>query len=177
MSKTKKDPRLERQDDHRVVVTGMSALTAVGHTVASTWENLIEARSGIARITLMDASPYGCQIAGEVKDFNPDAFIPRKKSRHMAFSSKYAIITAGQAIEDSNLDLETLDLDNVGVIIGTAGGSTTRRKESFRLSKSSDFGQTCPPTSSLNNSNSRAITQLSAQPVHPQPKPLETLID
>lgn len=129
MSTTKKDPRLERQDEYRVVVTGMSALTAVGHTVASTWENLIEARSGIARITLMDASPYGCQIAGEVKDFNPDEFIPRKKSRHMAFSSKYAIITAGQAIEDSNLDLETLDLDNVGVIIGTAGGSTVEETE------------------------------------------------
>jgi len=129
LSTTKKDPRLERQDQYRVVVTGMSALTAVGHTVASTWENLIEARSGIARITLMDASPYGCQIAGEVKDFNPDEFIPRKKSRHMAFSSKYAIITAGQAIEDSNLDLETLDLDNVGVIIGTAGGSTVEETE------------------------------------------------
>jgi len=129
LSTTKKDPRLERQDEYRVVVTGMSALTAVGHTVASTWENLIEGRSGIARITLMDASPYGCQIAGEVKDFNPDAFIPRKKSRHMAFSSKYAIITAGQAIEDSNLDLETLDLDNVGVIIGTAGGSTVEETE------------------------------------------------
>lgn len=129
MSSTKKDPRIERQDDHRVVVTGMSALTAVGHTVASTWDNLIEGRSGVARITVLDASPYGCQIGGEVKDFNPDDFIPRKKSRHMAFTSKYAIITAGQAIEDSNLDLDIIDLDNAGVIIGTAGGGTVEETE------------------------------------------------
>ncbi len=124
-----KNSRRELQDGRRVVVTGMSAITALGHSVSSTWENLIAGRSGIARITLLDPSSYPCQIAGEVKDFNVDDFIPRKQSRHMAFTSKFAIIAAGQAIEHSALDLDSLDLDSVGVVIGTAGGSVVEETE------------------------------------------------
>ena len=123
------DPMHKGQDGRRVVVTGMSAITSLGHSVSSTWENLIAGRSGIARITVMDASSYPCQIGGEVKDLNIDDFIPRKKSRHMAFTSKFAIIAAEQAIEHSALDLDSLDLDNVGVVIGTAGGSAVEETE------------------------------------------------
>ena len=60
-----------RSNHHRVAITGMSAITPVGHTVAETWQSLIAGRSGAARITMMDASRYSCQIAAELKGFNP----------------------------------------------------------------------------------------------------------
>lgn len=130
--KTLQNASVKSNTDHRVsrvVVTGMSAITPVGHTVHDTWDALKAGRSGVAPITLLDAVRYPCKIAGEVKDFHPEDFIPRKKLRHMAYSSQMAVIAAGQALEDSGLDLEYIDLDRVGVIIGTAGGSSVEEAE------------------------------------------------
>jgi 3-oxoacyl-[acyl-carrier-protein] synthase II len=109
-----------RTPHQRVVITGMGAVTPVGHTVAETWEALKAGRSGIARITLLDASPWACQVGGELKDFDPRQFIPRKKMRYMTFSSQIAVVATGQALEDAALDLEGQDRDRVGVLIGTA---------------------------------------------------------
>jgi 3-oxoacyl-[acyl-carrier-protein] synthase II len=117
----------------RIVVTGMGALTPVGHTVAETWEALKAGRSGIARITLLDPKPWPCQIAGELKDFDVHKFIPRKKARHMAFASQLAVITAGQALEDAGLEPEQEARDFIGVLIGTAGGSSIEETERAAL--------------------------------------------
>jgi 3-oxoacyl-[acyl-carrier-protein] synthase II len=114
---------------HRVVITGMSAITPVGHTVAEMWKNLVAGLSGVARTTLMDVSRYSCQVAAELKGFDPERFIPRKKLRHMAFATQLAVIAAGQAIEDAALDLEQMDRDTIGVVIGTAGGSSVEETE------------------------------------------------
>jgi len=118
-----------RTGRHRVAITGMSAITPVGNTVAETWQNLIAGRSGAARITLMDVSHSPCQIAAELKGFDPEHFIPRRKVRHMALATQLAVIAAGQAIEDAALDLEQTDRDRIGVVIGTAGGSTIEETE------------------------------------------------
>jgi len=118
-----------RPNRRRVVITGMSAITPVGHTVAETWQSLVAGHSGAARITLMDASRYSCQVAAELKGFDPGRFIPRKKARHMAFATQLAVIATGQAIEDAALDLEQMDRDRIGVIIGTAGGSAVEETE------------------------------------------------
>jgi len=118
-----------RSNGHRVVITGMSAITPVGHTVAEMWDSLIAGRSGAARITLMDATRYSCQVAAELKGFDAERFIPRKKARHMAFATQLAVIAAGQAIEDAALDLEQTDRDRAGVVIGTAGGSAVEETE------------------------------------------------
>ncbi len=113
----------------RVVITGLGAITPVGHTVAETWQALVAGRSGAARTTLLDVSDWSCQIAGEVKGFDPSRFIHRKKLRHMSTSSQLAVVAAEQALQDSGLDLEKQDLDQVGVLIGTAGGSTVEETE------------------------------------------------
>jgi len=118
-----------RPNRHRVVITGMSAITPVGNTVAETWQSLVAGHSGATRITLMDASRYPCQIAAELKDFDPERFIPRKKARHMALATQLAVIASGQAIEDAAIDMEQMDRDRIGVIIGTAGGSTVEETE------------------------------------------------
>jgi 3-oxoacyl-[acyl-carrier-protein] synthase II len=118
-----------RNPHQRVVITGMGALTPVGHTVAETWESLKAGCSGVGRITSFDATPWSCQIAGELKGFDPLQFIPRKKARHMAVASQLAVIATGQALEDAALDLEQEDRDRIGVLIGTAGGSTIDETE------------------------------------------------
>jgi len=118
-----------RNRRQRVVITGMGAITPVGHTVAETWDALKAGRSGIARITVFDPTPFACQIAGELKGFDPHQFIPRKKARHMAVASQVAVIATGQALEDAGLDLEQEDRDRIGVFIGAAGGSSVEETE------------------------------------------------
>jgi 3-oxoacyl-[acyl-carrier-protein] synthase II len=122
-----------RDPHRRVVITGIGAITPVGHTVAETWEALKAGRSGVTRITSFDATPFACQIGGELKGFDPLQFIPRKKARHMTLTSQLAVIAAGQALEDAHLDLEREDRDRVGVLIGTAGGSTIDEAEQITL--------------------------------------------
>jgi len=122
-----------RNAHQRVVITGMGAVTPVGHTVTETWEALKAGRSGIARITLLDASPWPCQIAGELKDFDPLKFIPRKKMRHMAYASQLGVVAATQAVEDSGLDLDQEERDQIGVLVGTAGGSSLEETEKLTL--------------------------------------------
>ncbi len=128
MNKPKNDPT-SRNPHQRVVITGMGAITPVGHTVAETWDALKAGRSGVARMTILDPTPWACKIAGELKGFDPLQFIPRKKVRHMAVASQIAVIATGQALEDASLDLEQEDRDRIGVFIGTAGGSSVEETE------------------------------------------------
>jgi 3-oxoacyl-[acyl-carrier-protein] synthase II len=127
---SKKNKGLANHDSsRRVVVTGMGAITPVGNTVAETWDALKAGRSGLARITALDASSWPCQIAGEPKDFDAYDFIPRKQARHMTPASQLAVVAAHQAIEDARLDLEHEDRDRIGVLVGTAGGSSVTGAE------------------------------------------------
>jgi 3-oxoacyl-[acyl-carrier-protein] synthase II len=128
MNKPANNPA-SRNPHQRVVITGMGAITPVGHTVAETWEAFKAGRSGVARMTIIDPTPWACKIAGEIKGFDPLQFIPRKKARHMAVASQFAVIATGQALEDAGLDLEQEDRDQIGVLIGTAGGSSVEETE------------------------------------------------
>jgi beta-ketoacyl-acyl-carrier-protein synthase II len=110
----------------RVVVTGIGALTPVGLDAPSTWANLLEGQSGVARITLFDPSPYPIQIAGEVKGFNPEEHFDRKELRHLDRNVQLAVVAARQAARDAQL---RADGDAVGVIFGSAaGGAGTQVK-------------------------------------------------
>src|SRR6266498_883796 len=98
----------------RVVITGMGAITPLGQNVAEFWTNLVEGRSGIAAMTLCDTSGYPTKIAGEVKNWNPEAYIDRKEARRMARFSQFAVAAARQAIADARLDLDHEDRTRVG---------------------------------------------------------------
>lgn len=114
---------LERcEPQRRVVVTGMGAITAVGHSAQETWQNLVAGQSGIDWVTLFDASSYPTQIAAEVKDWDPTPFIPRKEARRMARCSQLAVGAATQAIEDAGLSTGEALGDRTGVILGTGLG-------------------------------------------------------
>jgi 3-oxoacyl-[acyl-carrier-protein] synthase II len=122
-----------RSPDQRVVITGMGAITPVGNTACETWEALKAGRSGIGPTTVVDASAWPCQIAGQVKDFDPEQFIPRKKVRHMTAASQLAVVSAQQAVEDAGLDLDQEDRARVGVMIGTAAGNSVEEAEKLTM--------------------------------------------
>ncbi|MGK2965595.1 MAG: beta-ketoacyl-ACP synthase II [Tepidiformaceae bacterium] len=106
----------------RVVVTGLGAVTPAGKSVDEFWENLTAGRSGIARMTLADPSAFPCQVAGEVKDWDPQQFIERKAARRMARFAQFMVAGAAQAIEDAGLDLHAENRDRIGVVVGNGGG-------------------------------------------------------
>ncbi|MBO4906289.1 MAG: beta-ketoacyl-ACP synthase II [Bacteroidaceae bacterium] len=107
----------------RVVVTGLGAVTPLGNTVEETWESLVNGKSGAAPITKFNTEKFKTQFACEVKGFNGEAYgIDRKEARKMDLYSQYAIATATQAVEDSGLDLDSVNKDRVGVVYGVGIG-------------------------------------------------------
>ena len=114
----------------RVVVTGIGAITPLGNSAEETWKNMVAGVSGAGPITYFDASLFKTHFACEVKGFNANDFIDRKEARKMDLYTQYAIAAAKMAVEDSNVDLDTLDKNNVGVVFGVGiGGIHTFEEE------------------------------------------------
>ncbi len=115
----------------RVVVTGLGALTPLGNTVEETWKALLAGKSGAAPITHFNAEKFKAQFACEVKGFNPEQYgIDRKEARKMDIYTQYAIAAAQQAIADSQVDLDAIDKNRVGVVFGVGiGGIKTFEEE------------------------------------------------
>jgi 3-oxoacyl-[acyl-carrier-protein] synthase II len=112
----------ESTSRHRVVITGMGALTPVGLTVEQTWANLLAGHSGIERITSTDLCECSCQIGGELKGFDPRTHLGAKQARRMARFSQLAVIAAGMALENAALPLTEDTRENTGVLMGTGVG-------------------------------------------------------
>ena len=117
----------------RVVVTGMGAVTPLGETVEEFWGALVQGKSGIGPITLCDATPFPCRIAGEVSDFDPAKYIDSKEARRMARFSQLAVASAALAIEDAGLDLAKLDSERIGVVMGNGNGGFPTTEENARI--------------------------------------------
>lgn len=107
----------------RVVVTGISALTPLGGNAMDSWNNLLAGKSGIAPITLFDASAFDARIAGEVKDFNPEAYgISLKQARRMDRFVQFATAAGTMLVEDSGLAITDANAHRVSVILGVGLG-------------------------------------------------------
>ena len=118
----------------RVVITGMGALTPIGNSVDEYWENLLSGKSGAEPITKFDASLFKTKFACEVKNFDPLDIMDRKEARKMDPFSAYALATTQEAILDSKLDLEKVNLDRAGVVWGSGiGGMYTFQEECFNF--------------------------------------------
>ena len=114
----------------RVVVTGLGAVTPVGNTPEETWKNLIEGVSGAAPITHFDTTLFKTKFACEVKNLNIEDYLDRKEARKMDRYTQLALIAAKQAVEDSQMNLETEDKDRIGVVYGVGiGGIKTFEDE------------------------------------------------
>jgi len=106
----------------RVVVTGLGMISPLGVGNDPTWKGLLEGRSGVGRITKFDATEYPCQIAGEVRGFEPEAWIEKKEVKKSDTFIHYAIAAAQMAVDDAKFDRTRNDPDRVGVIIGSGIG-------------------------------------------------------
>ncbi len=109
-------------DKRRIVITGIGALTSLGLSVNETWENLIAGRSGVDKISRFDAQDLPSRIAGEVKGFDPHAYIPRKDARRMARCSQLAVAALQEALTDADLGAPVKNGDRVGTVIGVGIG-------------------------------------------------------
>ena len=125
----------------RVVVTGIGAVTPVGYTAEETWANLLAGKSGAAPITHFDTTNFKTQFACEVKGLNVNDYIDRKEARKMDRYTQLAIIAAKQAIEDSQVDLDAIDKQRVGVVYGVGiGGIKTFEDEVSYYSQHQEAG-------------------------------------
>jgi 3-oxoacyl-[acyl-carrier-protein] synthase II len=106
----------------RVVVTGLGLITPLGTGIQKTWEGICKGASGIDRITTFDTADSPVQIAGEVKDFNPEDFIERKEIKKMDVFIQYALSAGSMAIEDAGMKITEANADRVGVIVGAGIG-------------------------------------------------------
>ncbi len=113
----------------RVVVTGLGALTPIGNTVSAYGEGLKAGKSGAAQITHFDATAFKTTFACELKDFDIETFMHRREARRLDKFTQYALVVADEAMQDSGLDPETLDLDKVGVIWGSGIGGLRSLEE------------------------------------------------
>jgi 3-oxoacyl-[acyl-carrier-protein] synthase II len=106
----------------RVVVTGLGAITPIGNTLAEYWEGLMSGRNGVGNITLFDASKHDCHIAAEVKGFDSSRYISAKEAKRMDRFAQFAVCASKQALADSGLEINELNAEQVGVLIGTGIG-------------------------------------------------------
>lgn len=106
----------------RVVVTGLGIISPVGNSVASAWENIVNGRSGIGRVTRFDASVLTTQIAGEVKNFDLAAYLSPKEARRFDTFIHYGLAAAMDAIKDAGITERPENAERIGVCIGSGIG-------------------------------------------------------
>lgn len=106
----------------RVVITGLGAITPIGHNVDSFWNGIKENKNGIDEISLFNAENLKVKMAAEVKDFDPGNFIDKKESKRMDRYTQFAVISSDEAIKDSKLDLNTINKERIGVMFGSGIG-------------------------------------------------------
>jgi 3-oxoacyl-[acyl-carrier-protein] synthase II len=132
----------------RVVITGVGAVSPLGLTTREFWDGLIAGRSGITRITQFDASGLPCQIAGEVKGFDPKQYIDFKEARRMSRCSQLAIAAAREALNDAgfppNNGTGFGDPERVGVVFGTAIGGLEKADEGMLALRNQGYSKVNP---------------------------------
>ena len=133
--------------DRRVVITGLGVISPVGNDLESFWASLKEGKSGIGRITAFDISQYDCQIAGEVRNFDPKPFFKNPKDvRRTDRFVQLGMAAAKMSIQDSGLDLERVNRDRFGTIISSGIGGLKTLEEQFTILMNKGPSRTSPFT-------------------------------
>lgn len=120
----------------RVVITGIGAVTPIGNTAQEYWDGLLAGKNGIASITRFDTEGYKASVAGEVKDFDPTAYIDKREAKHMDRFCQYALAAAAQAMEQSGLKEGSFDPFRAGTLVSSGiGGIQTFSDEQTKLNE------------------------------------------
>jgi len=106
----------------RIAVTGIGAVTPIGLNINEFWKNLIEGKSGSAYITRFDASNFETKFACEVKNFNPLNYFDRKSAQRLDIFTQFALVSTEEAIQNSQLKIEQIDKNKVGIVFGSGIG-------------------------------------------------------
>lgn len=117
----------------RVVITGLGCVTPVGNGKEEFWNNIKSGVCGIDTVTKFDASTFQTQVAGEIKNFNGEDYINKKELKRLDKFTQYAVVSAKMAVEDANLDLDSIDKDHMGVIIGSGIGGVETIEEQHTI--------------------------------------------
>ena len=113
---------MTNRQNRRVAIVGLGAITPIGKNLTDYWSGLLEGRNGVGAITLFDASQHACQMAAEVKDFDPHQYLDKKDAKRMDRFAQFGVCASLQAIADAQLEINELNADRVGVSIGTGVG-------------------------------------------------------
>jgi 3-oxoacyl-[acyl-carrier-protein] synthase II len=111
------------EQPRRVLITGLGVLTPVGLDVETTWKNMLAGTPGISRISFFDASDFSVQIAGEIKDFDPQQYMDYKTARRSGRFAQLAVAASKQALCSGKLEIDDETRDRVGVVIASSGGA------------------------------------------------------
>ena len=128
----------------RIVITGMGAMSPLGHTAQESWQSLIDGRSGIGSITQFDPSGLPVTIAGEVKDFVPKEYMDFKEARRMSRASQLAVAAARMAIADAGLPEPLPNGERVGVLVGTGVGGFEVADEQMTILRTKGYNRVSP---------------------------------
>jgi 3-oxoacyl-[acyl-carrier-protein] synthase II len=128
----------------RIAITGLGAISCLGSTVDALWNGLTSGKSGIRRITQFDPSPFPCQIAGEIPDFDPSHYIDRKELRRIPRVAQIGLAVAVQAVADAGLPETMPDPERSAVVFGTALGGVDRMDDGIQLLRSGGYDRLSP---------------------------------
>jgi len=106
----------------RVVITGLGIVSPVGTGIAQAWQNIVDGKPGITRITRFDPAQFACQVAGEVKDFDVTQYLPAKDARRMDTFIHYGLVAGMEAFKDSGIEVNEQNAERIGVCIGSGIG-------------------------------------------------------
>ena len=125
---------MTNRQNKRVVITGLGAITPIGKNSTDYWSSLLQGRSGVGKVTLFDASYHACQIAAEVKDFDPHEYLDKKDAKRMDRFAQFGVCASKQALADAKFEINELNADRIGVLIGTGvGGLGTMEAQNENL--------------------------------------------
>ncbi|MFL7839350.1 MAG: beta-ketoacyl-ACP synthase II [Candidatus Promineifilaceae bacterium] len=128
----------------RVVITGIGVISSLGHTAEESWQSLLNGRSGIGLITQFDSSELPVHIAGEVKDFDPTAYMDFKEARRVSRASQLAVAATKMALEDAGLDAPLDNVERVATIVGTGAGGLEVADHQLDRLRNKGFRQVSP---------------------------------
>ena len=128
----------------RVVITGMGAISPLGHTANESWQSLLSGQSGIGPITQFDASELPVRIAGEVKEFKPRDYMDFKEARRMSRASQLAIAAARMAMADAGLPEPIPDPERTGVLVGTGVGGFEVADDAMQILRQKGYTRVSP---------------------------------
>lgn len=120
---------IRSQARRRVVITGVGAITPIGHGKEGLWRGVLAGRSAVRKISRFDASAFRSQIAGEIGDFEPADYLDAKQSKRFDRYSQLAVASARQGWEDACLSQNSVDCERVGVTVGSALGGVKMAEE------------------------------------------------